>query len=99
MVGPVRSGTAVYFVRWAAEFRSAFAHYGGDTKTLEQVIRAMDGSLIYDVDALWRAVQHSTAPTPALRPPRDAYTSDRGMSFVRWRAGGLGGPATMMREV
>src|SRR4051794_19266602 len=51
MVGPVRSGRP-YFVRWASEFRSAFAHFGGDAKTLQQVIPSMDGSLIYDVDAL-----------------------------------------------
>ena len=36
-VGPVRSGRP-YFVRWASEFRSAFGHFGGDAKTLQQVI-------------------------------------------------------------
>ena len=32
-VEPVRSGRP-YFVNWASEYRSAFAHYGGDAKTL-----------------------------------------------------------------
>ncbi len=91
MVGPVRSGRP-YFVRWAAEFRSAFAHYGGDTKTLEQVIPPMDGSLIYDVDALsgGGAAFHRINTRAA---PHNAYTST---AVLRKVATKLGGPGAMV---
>lgn len=50
-VEPVRSGRP-FFVDWAAEYRSAFAHYGGDRKTRLVYIPALDGTFIYNVDAL-----------------------------------------------
>ena len=68
-VGPVRSGRP-YFVRWASEFRSGVRHFGGDAKTLQQVIPAMDGSLIYDVDALTRAAGRSTDQDPRCATQR-----------------------------
>ena len=72
-VEPVRSGRP-YFVRWAAEFRAAFGHYGGDAKTLGQVIPAMQGSLIYNVDALFGggAAFHRD---PRRTAPHNAYTT------------------------
>ena len=50
-VEPVRSGRP-YFVNWASEYRSAFAHYGGDAKTLAY-LPTIDSKVIYDVDALF----------------------------------------------
>jgi len=90
-VGPVRSGRP-YFVRWASEFRSAFGHFGGDAKTLQQVIPAMDGSLIYDVDALDKGggAYHRIKTRAA---PHNAYTST---SLLRKVAGRLGAPDAMV---
>jgi len=91
VIGPVRSGRP-YFVRWASEFRSAFAHYGGDAKTLQQVIPAMAGKLIYNVDALFGggAAFHRIKTRAA---PHNAYTST---AVLRKVAGRLGGPEVMV---
>lgn len=72
-IGPVRSGRP-YFVYWAAEYRAAFAHYGGDEKTRLKVIPPISGTLIYDLDALagsgtaFHRISSRTAP-------HNAYTS------------------------
>jgi hypothetical protein len=91
LVGPVRSGRP-YFLRWAAEFRSAFGHYGGDAKTLQKVIPSMDGRLIYDVDALRNAggAYHRVKTRSA---PHNAYTST---SVYRKVAGRVGAPSAMV---
>jgi len=49
-VEPIRSGRP-YFVNWAREYKAAFAHYGGDAKTLFYLPTLRDG-LLYDIDAL-----------------------------------------------
>jgi hypothetical protein len=94
LVGPVRSGRP-YFVRWAAEFRAAFGHYGGDAKTLQQVIPLMDGRLIYDVDALRNggAAFHRVGTRAA---PDNAYTTT-----AAFRAEGLRlrAPAAMVSSL
>ena len=90
LVGPVRSGRP-YFVRWAAEYRSLFAHYGGDAKTLAY-IPTIDGSLIYNLDALAgsNAAFHRVSTRSA---PHNAYTSTAAM----WRVGlTRGAPAAMV---
>lgn len=84
-VGPVRSGRP-YFVRWAAEFRSAFGHYGGDAKTLQQVIPPINGTLIYDVDALRNAAGAYHRDT-ARPKPHNAYTSTAVFRKVALRVG------------
>jgi Protein of unknown function (DUF3048) N-terminal domain/Protein of unknown function (DUF3048) C-terminal domain len=91
LVGPVRSGRP-YFVRWAAEFRAAFGHYGGDAKTLQQVIPSMDGTLIFDVDALRNggAAFHRVGTRSA---PDNGYTST---AAFRAQALKLRAPATMV---
>ena len=77
-IGPVRSGRP-YFVYWAAEYRAGFGHYGGDAKTLGNVIPAANGSLIYNLDAMFgsgkayhrissrKAPHNGYTSTPALR--------------------------------
>ena len=50
-VEPIRSGRP-YFVNWAAEYRVAFAHFGGDWKTTQIFLPALDGHYIYNIDAL-----------------------------------------------
>jgi hypothetical protein len=89
-VGPVRSGRP-YFVRWAAEYRAAFGHYGGDAKTLAY-IPTLDRKLIYDVDAL--AGASAAYQRDANRPrPHNAYTStDRFRSVAERR----GAPSTVV---
>lgn len=71
-VGPVRS-TRPYFIRWAAEYRSVLAHYGGDLLA-RQWLLTIDGSLIYDLDALRGAFRayHRIRTRVA---PFNAYTS------------------------
>jgi hypothetical protein len=49
-IGPIRSARP-YFVYWAAEYKPLYGHYGGDAKSLGQVIPAMKAS-IYNMDAL-----------------------------------------------
>ncbi len=91
LVGPVRSGRP-YFIRWAAEFRSAFGHFGGDAKTFQKIIPAMDGRLIYDVDALrdGGGAYHRVKTRSA---PHNAYTSTRVYRKVATR---LGAPSAMV---
>lgn len=86
-VGPVRSGRP-YFVRWAAEYRAAFGHYGGDAKTLA-FIPTIKGSLIYDVDALFgsAAAYHRDA---SRAKPHNAYTSTSTFRSVAERGGAPG---------
>jgi hypothetical protein len=50
-VEPVRSGRP-YFVNWASEYRGAFAHYGGDAKTL-LYLPTINKKVIWNVDALF----------------------------------------------
>jgi hypothetical protein len=90
-VGPVRSGRP-YFVRWAAEFRSAFGHYGGDLKTLQQVIPPIDGKLIYDVDAL-RNGGSAYHRISSRKAPHNAYTST---AAFRKQALRVGAPSVMV---
>jgi hypothetical protein len=49
-IGPVRSARP-YFVLWAAEYKALFGHYGGDAKSLQQVIPANIKN-IYNMDDL-----------------------------------------------
>lgn len=91
VVGPVRSGRP-YFVRWAAEFRSAFGHYGGDAKTLQQVIPSLNGNQIYDVDALRNAAQAYRRDSKRAKP-HNAYTST---ALFRKVATQVGAPAAMV---
>jgi hypothetical protein len=94
VVGPVRSGRP-YFVRWAAEFRSAFGHYGGDAKTLQQVIPSVDGRLIYNMDALFGAgkAYHRVSDRSA---PHNAYTATK---LFRSIAVGRGAPPSMSADL
>ena len=71
-IGPVRSGRP-YFIRWAAEYRAAFGHYGGDAKT-RAYLPTIDGRLVYDVDALSgaAAAYHRVGSRVT---PHNAYTS------------------------
>ena len=93
VVGPVRSGRP-YFVRWAAEFRSAFGHYGGDVKTLQQVIPALNRTLIYNVDAMFGGgrAYHRDKRRVA---PHNAYTAT---VLFRKVARQLGAPAAMAAD-
>ena len=50
-VEPVRSGRP-YFVNWATEYRAAFAHYGGDVKTLAY-LPSLDKRVLWNIDALF----------------------------------------------
>ena len=89
-VEPVRSGRP-YFVNWASEYRSAFAHYGGDVKTLMYLPR-IDNKVIYNIDALF-----GSGPAfhrdKSRKAPHNAVTSS---TSVRKRAVKEGAPATMV---
>ena len=49
-VEPIRSGRP-YFVNWASEYHAAFAHYGGDAKTLK-FLPLINGNVLWNVDAI-----------------------------------------------
>jgi hypothetical protein len=49
-IGPVRSARP-YYVYWVDEYKAVFGHYGGDVKSLQQVIPANTKN-IYNMDAL-----------------------------------------------
>jgi hypothetical protein len=89
-VEPVRSGRP-YFVNWASEYRSAFAHYGGDAKTLIY-LPLIDNKVIYNIDAMFgsRPAFHRDKTRKA---PHNAVTSS---TSVRKRAVKEGAPATMV---
>jgi hypothetical protein len=88
-IQPVRSGRP-YFVNWASEYRSAFAHYGGDAKTLAY-LPTIDRKVIWDVDALFGSgvAFHRDKSRSA---PHNAYTSS---VEVRRQAERRGAPASM----
>ena len=90
-IGPVRSGRP-YFVHWACEFRAGFAHYGGDLKTLTQVIPSLRGELMFDLDALGRAAD-AFHRNKAQEKPHNAYTSS---PDLRETATALGLPEGMV---
>ena len=84
-IGPVRSGRP-FFLRWAAEYRSGLAHYGGDYMTLGQTIPQLDGKYIYDIDALSgsNAAFHRVKTRSA---PHNAYTNTAALRKVGLRRG------------
>lgn len=84
-IGPVRSAR-LYFVRWAAEYRAAFAHYGGDVQTMTWIRNDSDG-LITNVDALFgsAAAFHRISSRKA---PHNAYTSTADLRAMASRRGG-----------
>ena len=90
----IRSGRP-YFVYWAAEYRAAFGHYGGDEKTRLQVIPSIDGTLIHNADALdgSGAAYHRDSARSA---PHNAYTSSDAIRAIAVRHGA---PATMPAAV
>jgi Protein of unknown function (DUF3048) C-terminal domain/Protein of unknown function (DUF3048) N-terminal domain len=88
-IEPVRSGRP-YFVNWATEYRAAFAHYGGDAKTLAYLPK-VDNRVLYDVDALF-----GSAPAFWRDGKRDApHNAVTSSSAVRKRAIREGAPDTM----
>ena len=92
-VEPIRSGRP-YFVMWASEYRAAFAHYGGDAKTLAY-IPTIDGRTLYNVDALFGsgAAFHRDSKRTA---PHNAYSSS---DAIRSMAVRHGAPSTMRGDV
>jgi hypothetical protein len=85
-VGPVRSGRP-FFVRWAAEYRAGFAHYGGDYMTLGQTIPQLRGTLIFDLDAMSGSggAFHRVSNRAA---PHNAYTGTAELRRVLLAHGG-----------
>jgi hypothetical protein len=71
-IGPVRSARP-YFVRWAAEYKALFGHFGGDHRSLQEVIPALAGT-IYNMDDL----NGGSCPYRRIRTraaPHNAYTT------------------------
>jgi hypothetical protein len=83
-IGPVRSGRP-YFVRWAAEYRAAFGHYGGDEKT-RAYLPTIHGKLIYDVDAL-AGSGAAYKRDSSRKAPHNAYTNTDSFRSVAERRG------------
>jgi hypothetical protein len=94
-VEPIRSGRP-YFVNWASEYRSAFAHYGGDRKTL-RYIPTIDKRLLWDVDALAASGGSGVfRRDPARVAPHNAYSSS---TLIRERAVARGAGATLAEGI
>jgi hypothetical protein len=71
-IGGVRSARP-YYVRWVAEYKALYGHFGGDSKVLSQTIPAMSGS-IYNMDDLFGGFcPYHRITTRAA--PHNAYTS------------------------
>ena len=83
-IGPVRSGRP-YFVRWAAEYRAAFGHYGGDEKT-RAYLPTIHGKLIYDADAL-AGSGAAYKRDSSRKAPHNAYTTTDTFRSVAERRG------------
>jgi len=88
LVGPVRS-TRLFYNAWAFEYRPAFAHFGGDWRSVKQ-LDSVDGELAYDVDALagagaafWR--------DRTKRAPFNAYTDTERLRAAAERRGAPAG--------
>jgi hypothetical protein len=84
-IGPVRSGRP-FFVRWAAEYRTGLAHYGGDYMTLGETIPQLDGKYIFDIDAL-RGSSAAFHRVKARSAPHNAYTKTTSLRSVGLRHG------------
>ena len=82
-IGPVRSGRP-FFLRWAAEYRAGVGHYGGDYMTLGQTIPQLDGTYIYDIDAL-RGSNAAYHRIKARSAPHNAYTNTASLRKVGLR--------------
>ena len=83
-IGPVRSGRP-YFIRWAAEYRAAFGHYGGDQKA-QAYSWVNNGKLIFDVDALVGAGAAYKRDS-SRKAPHNAYTNSDTFRSVAERRG------------
>ena len=71
-IGGVRSARP-YFAVWAAEYKTLYGHFGGDSKVLNDVIPALSGS-IYNMDDLFGgSCPYHRITTRAA--PHNAYTN------------------------
>ena len=70
-IGPVRSAR-FYLVQWASEVQAAFAHYGGDRRTL-QYLKATPLAAT-SVDGITRG-NKAFKRVKTKRAPHNAYTS------------------------
>ena len=71
-IGPVRSARP-YYVYWAAEYKALLGHFGGDAKSLQQVIPA-NANNIYNMDDLnGGSCPYHRISTRAM--PHNAYTN------------------------
>lgn len=88
-VGPVRSGR-LFLAQWAAEFRGAFGHYGGDRIT-RAWMKANRGDLFTDLDGMGagNSAYHRISTRTA---PHNAYASS---DSLRARAIALGASPTI----
>jgi len=84
-VGPVRSAR-IYLAQWAAEYRAAFAHYGGD-RLSRAWMTDNRGELFTDIDGLGsgRPAYHRIGSREA---PYNAYTSTDDLWRVAAKLGG-----------
>jgi hypothetical protein len=74
-IGPVRSARQ-YFVRWATEYKAMFGHFGGDHRSLQEVIPAL-ANYLYNMDDLnggscpYRRISTRAAPHNAYTTSAD----------------------------
>lgn len=90
LIGPIRS-SRLFFGGWAMEYRAAFAHFGGDGFTLNQ-LREVNGTLLYDLDALGGSGRAYWRDTKR-RAPFNAFTDTQ---RLRAEARRVGAPERMV---
>ena len=91
-VEAVRSGRP-YFVNWASEYRAAFAHYGGDAKTL-LYLPTINGKVIFNIDAIYGSGSAFDRDHKRVAP-HNGMTST---AAVRKMAVKHGAPATILNQ-
>ncbi len=91
-VGPVRS-SRLYFITWAAEWRTLYVHVGGSPQALAALAASGTGQLVYDADEfrwggtyLWRLAQRF--------PPHNVYTDGKHLRALAARVGATAPAAT-----
>jgi hypothetical protein len=89
-VGPVRSAR-LYFIAWAAEWRSVYAHVGGSPQAMKTLRQKGRGQLVYNADEFrWGGIFfHRTKDRFA---PHNVYSSGKELRALSGRVGATDKP-------
>jgi hypothetical protein len=77
-VGPIRS-SRLYFIAWAAEWRSVYVHVGGSPQALETLRQQGHGQLVYNADGFVYEGRYLYRITSRLAPHNE-YTDAKNLA-------------------